>query len=155
MSVDCFVRTIEEHELDKINSAIHKWIDEDNMRNTVVLKQYLCALHFVVSGSAKPVPLPATQRTFLKGIEVGPDIGYGKVIYQDANLTAKIADYLENLPTATILERSEAEMLNRAGVYPGGWDANDSARIRSLFSELRLRYMSSREGNGFMTVYFL
>ena len=71
--------------------------------------------------------------TLLRGSEIGPDLGYGPARWISPAEVHEIADLLDGLDRASVLEHYDSQALRSAGVYPEVWD--DSAGLQDYLGE--------------------
>jgi len=82
-------------------------------------------LHFLLAGTIDVSPDPAGQ-AILGGAEIGDDTGYGPPRYLDAKSVAAVAEALSRIGPDDLRRRYDADALNAAGVYPGGWEDDEN-----------------------------
>lgn len=110
-------------------------------------------LHYLLCGSAEPVPGPLGQAVF-GGTEFGDDMGYGPARCFSVAETSDIARALQAPGLETILRnRFDAGTMEQLGIYPGGvWDEGPDWLI-DAFRDLRDFYAgASAAGQGVVTV---
>jgi hypothetical protein len=82
-------------------------------------------LHFLLGGSIDVTPELFGQ-AILGGTEIGDDAGYGPPRYHDAKAVIAIADALSSISPGALGSRYDADALNAADVYPGGWEDEEN-----------------------------
>jgi hypothetical protein len=110
-------------------------------------------LHYLLSGSAEPVPGPLGQAVF-GGTEIGDDMGYGPARCFTVAETSDIARALQAPGLETVLrDRFDPGAMEQLGIYPGGaWDEGPDWLI-DAFRDLRDFYAgASVAGQAVVTV---
>jgi hypothetical protein len=100
-------------------------IDPAQLGEQLDIQKAWHGLHFLLAGSIDLTPeLPA--RAILGGTEIGEDTGYGPPRYHDAKAVVAIADALSSISPEAFGKRYDADALNAADVYPGGWEDEEN-----------------------------
>jgi hypothetical protein len=100
-------------------------IDSTQLGERLDIQKAWHGLHFLLAGSIDLSPEPLGQ-AILGGTEIGDDTGYGPPRYHDAKAVVAIADALSSISPETLGSRYDAEALNAADVYPGGWEDEEN-----------------------------
>ena len=100
-------------------------IDPAQLGEPLDIQKAWHGLHFLLAGSIDVTPEPSGQ-AILGGTEIGDDTGYGPPRYHDAQAVVAIADALASIGTEAVARRYDADALNAADVYPGGWEDEEN-----------------------------
>ncbi|HEX5280505.1 MAG TPA: YfbM family protein [Micropepsaceae bacterium] len=97
--------------------------ERDAPGRSISLEKAWHGLHYLLSGSAEPVPGAVGQAVF-GGTEIGDDLGYGPARCFTVAETSDIAQALQAPGLENVLrKRFDANAMQQLGIYPGGvWD---------------------------------
>ncbi len=105
-------------------------------------------VHYLLCGSVDEAP-GVFGRAILGGTEIGHDRGYGPARCLTPPEVQEVADALSSVSTAALLERYDAETMDRLRVYPGNWsDPENREWLIEAFREVVAFYAGvARRGN--------
>jgi hypothetical protein len=100
-------------------------------------------IHYLLCGAVEPGATLASQAV-MGGVEVGEDLGYGPARYFDVDKVKAIAQELSraNLE-AEMIARFDPAAMERVGIYPSGFQANDRDWLMDEFRRLRQFYVDA------------
>jgi hypothetical protein len=122
---------------------------------TVDIDKSWHAIHFLLCASPDP-GTSEESKAILGGSEVGPDLGYGPLRVLPPNDVARVADVLEGIDRAALLERFDPARLTAADVYPQMWDEDDptlESYIGDNYETVRNLYLQGREAGQAMLLW--
>jgi len=119
-------------------------IGNEDLGRPVSIHKVWHGLHYLFAGAEYGAQEPPAN-CVLGGREVGDDLGYGPARCFDAAQTATIAETLSQLDVATLQPRFDPAAMDRAQIYPGGWEQPDAWEwlIRG-FADLNQLYDAAR-----------
>lgn len=96
------------------------------------------AIHYLLCGAAEPGQ-PLLSQVIMGGTEIGDDdLGYGPARYFDAKQTADIAsEFGRHDLESEMRARFDPAAMVAAGLYPGGWAADEIDHLIEEFQKLR------------------
>jgi hypothetical protein len=115
-------------------------IPRDQLGERVSIEKAWHGLHYLLSGRADEAP-GILGRAVLGGTELGADRGYGPARYLTPGEVREVAAALSEVTKDKLLERYDAEVMERLEVYPGDWDEPENREwLAEAFAEVLAFY---------------
>lgn len=110
-------------------------------------------LHFLLAGTTSE-QIEGAGSAVLGGEELGDDLGYGPVRVLGEDQVAAIAAALELVTPEVLLDTYDAEAMEAAQIYPGGWGESENRDwLVEALQEVREYYLRARDSRMAMLLY--
>ena len=115
-------------------------IAPDQLGDRLSIEKAWHGVHYLLCGTIDEAP-GVLGRAILGGTSIGPDRGYGPARYLTAAEVRELAPALSQITKELLLERYNAETMDRLKVYPGHWDDPENREwLAEAFGDVRNFY---------------